>query len=124
MHGLVQLATRKWLEMHGEDQKWKSEFSLKLNMAFLNGEYLNWALYEILFPHAKSAERQRPKEGRSIREWPQILRKAGWYAAAKGDYVEAERMCELSARALRKLLGDNDVETSFSLGLLASIYHS
>ena len=124
MHGLVQLATRKWLEMHGEDQKWKSQFIQKLNMAFPNGEYLNWTLCEILFPHAKLAERQRPKEDRSVREWAEILRKAGWYANAKGDYVEAERMCELSARALRNLLGDNDVETSYSLGQLASIYWS
>jgi hypothetical protein len=31
-------------------------------------------------------------------------------------------MCELLARALRKLLGDDDIETSYSLGQLALIY--
>jgi tetratricopeptide (TPR) repeat protein len=124
MHGLVQLATRKWLEMHREDERWKSQFSRKLNIVFPNGEYENWGLCKKLFPHAKSAERQQPKEDGSVRDWAQILRKAGWYANAKGDYVEAERMCELSARALRKLLGDNDVETSYSLGQLALIYWS
>jgi tetratricopeptide (TPR) repeat protein len=124
MHGLVQLATRKWLDLHKEDEKWKSQFSQKLNIAFPNGEYLNWTLCEVLFPHAKSAERQRPKEDRSVREWAQILRKAGWYANVKGDYIEAERMCKLSARALKKLLGNDDIETSYSLGQLASIYWS
>jgi hypothetical protein len=124
MHGLVQLATRKWLEMHGEDQQWKSQFSQKLNAVFPNGDHENWGLCELLFPHAKSAERQRPMEDRSVREWAQILRKAAWYAWAKGDYREAERMCEKSVRALRKALGGEEVETSYSVGLLASVYRN
>jgi hypothetical protein len=36
---------------------------------------------------------------------------------AKGDYREAERMCEKLAGALRKELGGEDVDTSYSLGL-------
>ena len=41
MHGLVQLATRKWLEMHGEDERWKAQFCTKLNMVFPTGGYKN-----------------------------------------------------------------------------------
>jgi Tetratricopeptide repeat len=124
MHGLVQLATRKWLAMHREDEKWKSQFSRNLNAVLPTGNHENWARCEMLFPHAKSAERQRPIDDRSVREWAQILRKAGWYAWARGDYCEAERMCEKSARALRKVLGREDVETSYSLGMLASTYRN
>jgi Tetratricopeptide repeat len=122
MHGLVQLATRKWLEMHGEDEKWKAQFSKKLNAVFPSGDHENWDLCKILFPHAKSAERQRPRENQSVQEWAQILQKAGWYAFVRGDYSEAERMCEKSAGALGKVLGGEDVETSYSLGLLAIVY--
>jgi tetratricopeptide (TPR) repeat protein len=122
MHGLVQLATRKWLEMYGQDEKWRAQFSRKLNAVFPTGEHKNWGQCEMLFPHAKSAERQRPVEDKSVRQWAQLLRKAGWYAWAKGDYREAERMCEKSAGALRKVLGGEDVETSYSLGLLALVY--
>jgi tetratricopeptide (TPR) repeat protein len=124
MHGLVQLATRKWLKVHGEDEKWKAQFCMKLNVVFPTGDHENWSLCETLFPHAKSAERQRPMENTSVREWAQILRKAGWYAWARGDYGEAERMCEKSAGALRKALGREDVETSYSLGMLASTYRN
>jgi Tetratricopeptide repeat len=124
MHGLVQLATRKWLAMHREDEKWKAQFSRKLNTVFPTGDYENWGRCEMLFPHAKSAERQRPIDDRSVREWAQIMRKAGWYALDRGDYREAERMCEKSARALRKLLGGEDVETLYSLGMLALTYSS
>ena len=122
MHGLVQLATRKWLKVHGEDEKWKAQFCMKLNVVFPTGDHENWSLCETLFPHAKSAERQRPMENASVRAWAQILWKAGWYALARGDYGEAERMCEKSARALRKALGGEDVETSYSLGMLALTY--
>jgi tetratricopeptide (TPR) repeat protein len=121
MHGLVQLATRKWLEMRGKQERWKAQFCTKLNLVLPNGNHENWDSCEILFPHAKSAERQRP-EGRSVQDWAQILRKAAWYAWAKGDYVEAERMCKKSVGALREALDGEEVETSYSLGMLALIY--
>ena len=124
MHGLVQLATRKWLKMHGEDERWKAQFCLKLNIVYPTGNHENWGLCKTLFPHAKSAERQRPIGNMSVRGWAQILRKAGWYALARGDYDEAERMCEKSARALKKALSGEDVETSYSLGILASTYRN
>ena len=108
--------------MHGEDERWKARFCRKLNAALPTGDHENWGLCEMLFPHAKSAERQRPPDNRSVREWAEILRKAGWYAWAKGDYGEAERMCEKSAGALKRVLGGDDMETSYSQGLLALVY--
>jgi hypothetical protein len=39
----------------------------------------------------------------------------------RGDYREAERMCEKLAGALRKVLGGEDVDTSYSLGLLTLV---
>ena len=122
MHGLVQLATRELLALHGEDEKWKVKFIRNLNAVLPNGNYENWANCEMLFPHVKSAERQRPVDDRPVREWAQILGKAGWYVQAKGDYREAERMCEKLARALTKVLSGEDVEISYSLGILAWTY--
>jgi tetratricopeptide (TPR) repeat protein len=86
------------------------------------GSHENWGRCEMLFPHVKSAERQRPMDDRSVQEWAQILQKAGWYAWARGDYFEAERMCKKSARVLRKILSGEDVETLYSLGILALTY--
>ena len=76
----------------------------------------------MLFPHAKSAERQRPINHQSVREWAQILLKAGWYVWAKGDYWEAESLSERSTEALREVLGEESIETLYSLDLLASTY--
>jgi tetratricopeptide (TPR) repeat protein len=124
MHGLVQLATLKWLDIHGEEEKWKAQFLRKLNALYPNGEYENWGLCKILFPHAKAAERHQPAEIQSIREWARILRRAAWYTYARGDSREAERMCEKSVGALEIALGRKDVDILSSLSQLASIYGS
>ena len=39
MHGLVQLATRKWLEAHGQQERWKQQFIKNLYAKFPIGEY-------------------------------------------------------------------------------------
>ena len=124
MHGLVQLATRKWLQMHGEEEKWKAKFLRKLNAMYPNGEYENWDSCKIYLPHAKAAERQQPTEVQAVRDWAEILRMAAWYANDRGDSREAERMCEKSVEALDTALGRENVETSYSLGQLANIYKS
>jgi hypothetical protein len=41
MHGLVQLATRKWLEAHGQIERWKHRFIKNLDAELPTGEYEN-----------------------------------------------------------------------------------
>ncbi|KAH9203265.1 hypothetical protein DL95DRAFT_505100, partial [Leptodontidium sp. 2 PMI_412] len=42
MHGLVQLATRKWLEARGQTERWKHQFIKNFNAELPTGEYENW----------------------------------------------------------------------------------
>jgi hypothetical protein len=55
MHGLVQLITRKWLEAHGQTERWKHQFIKNLDAELLTGEYENWGKCQALFPHAELA---------------------------------------------------------------------
>jgi len=41
MHGLVQLATRKWLQAHRQQERWKQQFIRNLYAQLLTGEYEN-----------------------------------------------------------------------------------
>jgi hypothetical protein len=77
-----------------------------------------------LFPHAQLSEKQHPIDDRAVREWAQILRKARWYAWARGAFREVERMFEKSAAAMRKALSDDVVEMLYSLGILTSTYRN
>jgi hypothetical protein len=68
MHALVQLATRKWLEVHGQLGRWRQQFIRNLCKEFPTGDYENWAVCQALFPHAKSAMAQRPDEQDALRD--------------------------------------------------------
>ena len=61
MHGLVQLATRKWLKVNGLQEKWKEQFIQNLDEELPTGEYENWERCQVLFPHTQSAAAQKPK---------------------------------------------------------------
>lgn len=125
MHRLVQLATRTWVVQHEQDTKHRALFLRKLNASLPTGEHKNWTRCEALFPHVKAAEGQQPdhsKADKSVRDWAIILRKAGWYAWARGDYKEAERMCDGSVKALEAVAANDNVTLSYSRGMLATVY--
>jgi hypothetical protein len=58
MHRLVQLATRKWLEAHGQLERWKQQFVRNLYVEFPTGEYENWPKCQELF-HTLNRRRRR-----------------------------------------------------------------
>lgn len=124
MHGLVQLATRKWLEAHDQLERWKQQYIKNLCAEFPTGDYENWTKCQALFPHAKSAVVQQPAVESSLQEWALILHRAAWYAWAKGSYVEAQKMALKARRTREKMLGQEDTETLDSMAILALAYSS
>ena len=95
MHGLVQIATRKWLEANGQLEKWKQQYIKNHYVEFPTGEFQNWKKCQALFPHAKSAATQRPEEQVSLIEWASLLYKAVSYACEK-EMELRRRSCRLS----------------------------
>lgn len=122
MHGLVQLATRRWLEANGELEKWKQQCIKNLDSEFPTGEYENWAQCQVLFPHAKAAARQRPQELDSLLEWASLLYKAAWYDWEKGNGAEGEKLAVKAMKTRQKHLGLQHEETLRSVKMLAHIY--
>ncbi|EED12700.1 kinesin, putative [Talaromyces stipitatus ATCC 10500] len=122
MHSLVQLATRRWLEVNGELEKWKGQYVQNLNAQFPMGEYENWAQCQVLFPHVKSAALQRPQKRDSLLEWATVLYKAAWYDWLKGNGAKGEQLSVKSMKARKKLLGLEHEETLASMQMVGSIY--
>ena len=122
MHGLVQLATLKWLEAHGEAEKWKQQFIKNLHAVYPTGDPENWSKCQALFPHAKSAEMQRPCDKEMVEKWGAILCNAAWYTWAKGSYSEAERMSLKATKALLKVYGKENIEVLSCMGMLGIAY--
>ncbi|KAF2873795.1 hypothetical protein BDV95DRAFT_605272 [Massariosphaeria phaeospora] len=123
MHRLVQLATWKWLEAHGQREKWKHQFIKNLCSALPTGGYENWTACQALFPHAKSAAAQKPKGQESLEMWATILYRAGWYAEQIGNGAEAEEMSVAALKTRKKLLGQEHEDTLWSISLVGNVYN-
>jgi UDP-2,3-diacylglucosamine pyrophosphatase LpxH len=120
MHRLVQLATRKWLEEHGQLETWKGQYINNLCTASPTGEYEDWAQCQALFPHAKSALLQTPKSQESLEKWAALLYNAAWYAWRNGKVGDAEKLSEKSMKVRVKLLGNEHAATLSSMAMAAN----
>jgi hypothetical protein len=122
MHGLVQLATRKWLDAHTQLERWKQRFIKNLCAQFPTGEHENWERCQSLFPHARSAITQQPDEKESLREWTSLLYNAAWYAWRRGHVDDAERMSVKVMKTRRKLFGQEHKETLSGMAMVGLAY--
>ncbi|MCJ1378166.1 hypothetical protein MMC17_001262 [Xylographa soralifera] len=69
IHRLVQLAMRKWLQIHNEIIKWEEEAITLLSKSFPGGEYENWEICTALLPHAEVVLKyQYSKQRHSLRQ--------------------------------------------------------
>ncbi|RYN45932.1 hypothetical protein AA0117_g13493, partial [Alternaria alternata] len=118
MHGLVQLATRTWLESEGQLDRWREQFISNLCAELPTGEHENWKKCQALFPHAQAALAQRPKDKESLEEWALLLYKAAWYAWQRGRAGEAEEMAMMSMSVRSEVLGEDNAETLSSMGMV------
>ncbi|CAN9445301.1 unnamed protein product [Alternaria alternata] len=118
IHSLVQLATRTWLEGEGQLDRWREQFISNLCAELPTGDHENWEKCQALFPHARAALAQRPKDRESLEEWALLLYKAAWYAWQQGRAGEAEEMAVMSMSVRSEVLGEDDAETLSSMGMV------
>ncbi|KAH8661603.1 hypothetical protein BGZ60DRAFT_491677 [Tricladium varicosporioides] len=122
MHGLIQLAMRKWLEKHGQLEWWRQKYIRKLFEEFPTGEHENWQKCSALFPHVKGAITQKPQGGDSIEEWSMLLYNAAWYTWKRGVIADAEAFSVKSMNARSKLFGLDHVRTLDSMAMVGLVY--
>jgi tetratricopeptide (TPR) repeat protein len=122
MHRLVQLATRKWLEAHKQQERWKQQFIKNLDAELPTGDYENWVKCQTLFPHAQSALTQQPEEQDVLRDWASILYKAAWYAWRMEKGAEAEEMAVRAMNVRKKILGQEHNNTLESIVMVGLVY--
>ncbi|KAJ5826076.1 hypothetical protein N7474_003214 [Penicillium riverlandense] len=119
MHRLVQLTTRMWLKSHGQTERWKERFISNLSYKFPTGEYENWEICRLLFPHVKAAISERPKSQESLRNWATLLYNSAWYALWSGILADGKDMALKSRKQRVILLGEEHEEALDSTTMLA-----
>jgi tetratricopeptide (TPR) repeat protein len=124
MHPLVQLSTRKWLEIQGEIEQRKEEALSLLAQKYPPGEPTNWKICEALEPHAQAVLKYHYATKHHRLERARVLHNSAWYVWARGDYGKAKGRIEEAAETRKALLDTDDPGTVNSLGLLAVVLDS
>ncbi|KAJ6018135.1 P-loop containing nucleoside triphosphate hydrolase protein [Penicillium sp. IBT 35674x] len=122
MHRLVQLAMRKWLEVHGQLKQWKQQFIEILWCEFPDGEFENWAACQPLFSHIQSAVMQLPDDEWILPKWADVLIRAALFAFTKGNVRESEKLAVLAMNIRTRLLGSHHKHTIDSLEMAGRAY--
>ncbi|KAK4232927.1 kinesin light chain, partial [Achaetomium macrosporum] len=120
MHGLVQLSTRRWLEVFGQQETFKLRFIERMAASFPTGEYENWALCRSLFAHVQVALSYRPSEN-TAETWATLLHNGGWYAWSQGRYDVAQQITGKARKVREKKLGKEDDATLASTSVFALV---
>ncbi|KAK6851553.1 P-loop containing nucleoside triphosphate hydrolase protein [Apiospora arundinis] len=122
MHRLVQIATRRWIETKGQQERWKSSFIRRLNAQLPNGDYENWATWQTLLPHVLLAATQRPEDEESLYRLFLIRYKASWYLMEIGRGYESQKMAEDVMEYAINTFGRAHLNTLRAISMVASAH--
>ncbi|KLO97530.1 Uncharacterized protein Y057_8853 [Fusarium fujikuroi] len=78
MHGLVQLAMRRWLKAQGLQDKFIEKYITVMASSFPTGDFENWTRCRALFAHVEAAANYRPSGDNVKKTWSGLLHNGGW----------------------------------------------
>jgi tetratricopeptide (TPR) repeat protein len=122
MHPLVHLATRTWLTVQGELQKWQLHALRTISENYPNVEFENWKTCEALEPHVQAALKYGYLNEQGRFDTSVILYHSGRYAKECGNYVTARERVQKAVEIEKEILGPDELKTLESLSLLSSIF--
>ncbi|KAJ9625157.1 hypothetical protein H2203_005112 [Taxawa tesnikishii (nom. ined.)] len=120
MHRLVQISTRRWLEIAGKLDYWRTNALTVTSKKFPSGTYETWKTCEVLLPHARMVLCYTLRTV-SERDELSLLSNVGWYIGERGDYREASQLLRTALEGREKVLGKEHRNTLTSVSNLASV---
>ncbi|KFZ24249.1 hypothetical protein V502_01272 [Pseudogymnoascus sp. VKM F-4520 (FW-2644)] len=124
MHRLVQLSTRKWIELNGQLEKWRSEAIQVTAKLFPGGDYETWSDCQILLPHVRAVMSSKALDQQDLLGVAAINTRLGWYYMLKGEFTRAEPILQEAIVVRERELGVNHPYTLTSVISLASVLRS
>jgi hypothetical protein len=120
MHRLIQLATKRWLELQNNLSYWTSRYITLMHTAYPWPEESNeaWSKCQSLFPHAQRARQYRPTDSVLLQNWGFLLQSAAAYAHELGSFADAEIFNRDAVSAWESMFGKNHPNT---LGLVSNL---
>jgi tetratricopeptide (TPR) repeat protein len=121
MHRLVQLSTRKWVELNRQLERWRSEAIKVIARLFPSGQYETWSDCQILLPHAREIMSSRVTDQQDLLSLALVNTNLGWFYMLKGNLIRAEPTLQEAIVVMEKELGANHPDTLTSVSNLASV---
>ncbi|KFZ18653.1 hypothetical protein V501_01091 [Pseudogymnoascus sp. VKM F-4519 (FW-2642)] len=121
MHRLVQLSTRKWVELNRQLGKWRSEAIKVTARLFPNGDYETWPDCQILLPHVRSIMSSKTTDQQDLLGVAAISTRLGWYYMLKGESIRAEPILQEAVVIRERELRANHPDTLTSVSNLAVV---
>jgi tetratricopeptide (TPR) repeat protein len=121
VHPLVQLSVQDWLAEAQETERIGEQALQLLAESFPNGEYENQKACESLLPHARVVLQHNLSSESALKNKAILLHNVSWFELRQGRYMSAEESARAAYMTREMVLGENDVLTVDSLGLLALV---
>jgi tetratricopeptide (TPR) repeat protein len=121
MHDLVQLATRKWLEVHMQVGRWQKASLRIMATAFPSGQHGTWASCRVLLPHARKVLGYVWRETEATLDRARIGNKTVWYLILTGEYAAAEKIGRATITGRVEALGVEHPDTLTGLSNLGLV---
>jgi hypothetical protein len=121
MHSLVQLATKKWLEMHDQVGMWQKASLRIMAAAFPDGQYETWTACRALLPHSRKVLGYSVGEDEARLHGTMIATNTAWYLMLVGEYTTSERIGRSAIVAREEILGPEHPDTLTSVSQLGSV---
>jgi tetratricopeptide (TPR) repeat protein len=122
MHSLVQLATRKWLQSHGQVEVWERASVRIMAAEFPSGEPETWAACRTLLPHSTKLLGYGVEGDKKAKlDRATMATNTGWYLMQMGEYGKAEQTERSAVMAREEMLGREHPNTLISVSHLGSV---
>ncbi|OBT60492.1 hypothetical protein VE03_10079 [Pseudogymnoascus sp. 23342-1-I1] len=121
MHDLVQLATRKWLEVQMQLGKWQRASLQIMAAAFLSGQHETWAACRALLPHARKVHSYVLEEKKATLDRARISDNIAWYLLLTGEYAAAEKIGRTAVEGRKEVLRVEHPDSLTSVSRLGSV---
>ena len=124
LHRLVQLATRKWLEMQGTTKRWQEQALRVVADKFPTGHFESWTTCESLLPHAQTVTQYRDASDTCPGQYSYLLRNMAYFDMLQGRYEIACTRSSIAFEVQEKVFGLEHPSTLTSIANLAATYRN
>ncbi|ELR09121.1 hypothetical protein GMDG_03701 [Pseudogymnoascus destructans 20631-21] len=121
MHELVQLATKKWLEVQMQVGRWQKASLHIMAAAFPSGQHETWAACRVLLPHARKVLGYVLEETEATLDRVRIADNTVRYLLLTGEYAAAEQIGRTAVVGREGVLGVEHPDTLISVSQLGLV---